>query len=208
MPRPRKVSHIETHKRIIIIVEGDKTEKIYFEDLKKDYGFIGKQVSISIITSNKKSHPKHLLSKAISTIQHEELKLNKGDQIWIVFDNDNREIQEIISKAKNKNIKIAYSHICFEYWYLLHYNLTSKQSTCCNELIKNLSKEIKNYNKSHHLYSELQSRTETAISNATKLISQHRRAEPEISKFQMRPVTTVHELVNALRELRNTTNKR
>ncbi len=66
---------------------------------------------------------------------------------------------------------------CLEYWFLLHFEMTSKYFTNCEDANKQLKKHLKDYeksqkyftNKNNDIYLKLKDRLNTAFENAEKL---------------------------------------
>jgi hypothetical protein len=81
----RKFSYRDTFKKIIIITEGKKTEKIYFENFKTRNNGL-----------NIKIHPagctdvKHIVEYALNKTNHSKWAFDKEkDELWCVYDIDN-----------------------------------------------------------------------------------------------------------------------
>ncbi|QMU73068.1 RloB family protein [Streptacidiphilus sp. P02-A3a] len=55
-------------------------------------------------------------------------------QVWVLFDrDDHKQIPTAFAEAKKAGVNIAYSHPCFEFWRLLHYqNYTSTFAGVCD----------------------------------------------------------------------------
>lgn len=87
-----------TNKRIkkpviVIICEGEKTEVIYFNDLKQ---LIGRQNPITIKIIRKTGvTPSKLVSYAKKMANDLDIDPGRGDQVWCVFDVDDRDDKEI-----------------------------------------------------------------------------------------------------------------
>jgi len=109
-----------------LIVEGEKTEPIYFYALEENNLVPRNRVKIHVHSPDgNSSAPKYLIGKA------EEVADSRGmvsdDEIWLVFDVDlqsgsNRLAQVIESSddACRRGWQVAISNPCFELWLLLH----------------------------------------------------------------------------------------
>lgn len=155
----------------VIAVEGDVTEKSYFEHFQKHSNFTF--AGIEIIRPNSKSAPNHVLAKL-----KQYKKTNAGNyRFWLVIDEDERnkeELKSIYQQCKDKNIGFAISSPAFEFWLLLHFckgNNIKSVSDCTAELKnkKYLLSFDKHISKKH--WETLYSRINTAISNAKELES-------------------------------------
>jgi len=86
--------------------------------------------------------------------------------------------QELYAKSlKNKNIVVIINNPCLEYWFLQHFEQTSKYYATYENLERSLKKYLSDYEKteryyksvSQNIYQKLKPNLQTAISNAEKL---------------------------------------
>jgi hypothetical protein len=104
--------------------------------------------------------------------------------------------------AKSKpEFKSITSNPCFEIWPLIHFTYTTKSysrsgsKSSCDHLHDDLTREFRGYSKTMtDLYSKLNSKIETALTNAIRL-SKHN-ADTDTTN----PSTKVNELVDFIRE--------
>ncbi|MBE9125551.1 MULTISPECIES: RloB family protein [unclassified Coleofasciculus] len=181
----RTVETRELIERFLIVCEGEKTEPNYFKSFRvpKDV------VDIYGVGEN----TINLVKKAIELKEKDDY-----DQVWCVFDRDEfpaENFNAALTVARNNNIKVAYSNEAFELWYLLHFNyhdtaIPRKDYT--KKLTEQLGHEYKK--NSETIYEELESKQQTAIKNAKKLLTQYVPPNPESDN----PSTTVHLLVEQL----------
>lgn len=110
--------------RFLIVCEGEKTEPFYFETLINSHVSAVREVTI-------KGEGKGTVALIDKTCEiRDELKRKNAmcfDQVWAVFDKDDfDDFNEAISRAKDCNIRCAWSNEAFELWYCLHFeHLTS-----------------------------------------------------------------------------------
>jgi len=133
-------------QRILILCEG-QSEEYYLKRAKADIPDKAKRLSLTVdILKSKYSNCEGLVKDAI-----ERMKNAKDDKIpyhtvWVVFDNDRQEekkagsLSNAFQTAKTKGIQIAYSSISWEYWYLLHFDFTTRGFANSAEVIKGLKK--------------------------------------------------------------------
>jgi len=140
-------------ERILILCEGQSEVK-YLQKAQADIPDKEKRLSLTVdILKSKYSNCEGLVKDAI-----ERMKNAKDDKIpyhtvWVVFDNDRQEekkagsLSNAFQTAKTKGIQIAYSSISWEYWYLLHFDFTTRGFANSSEVIKELKKYngFKNY---------------------------------------------------------------
>lgn len=143
----RKIKNIRTpSKRILVLCEGI-TEKIYLLSIKERLPrYMQRGVRIEI-DSYKKNDPKSLVDE---TIRRKEKAAKAGvpyDEVWIVFDHDNLPNRDYaFKKSKAKGVKIAYSSISIEIWFIIHFEDKQRKFQNGNEAKKYLAKHyIKGY---------------------------------------------------------------
>ncbi|MFQ3549650.1 MAG: RloB family protein [Armatimonadota bacterium] len=142
-------------------------------------------------SSSSGSDPKSILKNAAS-------KIGDYDIVWCIFDHDGRDyINEVLKEANRLKLKIAFSNPFFELWFYLHFKYSTGQ---CNQdqICSKLEEFLPNYDKPQDVFSELQSKRETAIENAKKLREYH--AKLGHLKTE-NPSTNVDELVEYLYNL-------
>lgn len=119
---------------ILIVTNGKRTEKLYFDNLTNSFKSMFK-----IKVEYKNEQPDELVEYAKS------LDSNLYNQIWCVFDIDDSykegHLLHALAEAKKHNINIAYSNEAFEVWLLCH--LTKNIRTSLTR--KTYIKEINNY---------------------------------------------------------------
>lgn len=211
----RKENSLETPKLFIVACEGEKTEPNYlnslFDWLKQEYRIA--QGSF-IIVSHQHSDPCGVLQDLLSAPEYSDL----FDEKWIVIDRDEVMVTKkgssghtkenfckAIMAAKDKGVKVAWSNLCFELWFVLHFNY---RDTACDrkeiqENAKNLltangilssEESINNMKSKTNLFNALLPYRETAIRNAIRLMQNRMNEKPE----NCNPGTTFHELVQSL----------
>lgn len=106
--------------KIIIYVEGRNTEPSYFNLLKRTNAMV---YSIKI-------HPGKGIGSCVQFVEDaigHYASLNREDrkkykQKWLVFDYDGHEdFSQAIKKARENGFLVAFSSMCIEYWFLLHF---------------------------------------------------------------------------------------
>lgn len=115
----RTTGRAKPPRQFILYVEGRNTEKSYFDLLKRANCKVipvtkrGQGISkcIDFVTDS---------DKAWKSMPKEEKE--KYDKRWLVFDADGREdFDEGIKLARKKKFGVAFSNMCIEYWFLLHF---------------------------------------------------------------------------------------
>ena len=183
---PRKV--------YVIVCEGEKTERIYFNRYKTRYS------NLKIETPNSKcTDPKNLAKFARKQIEKKGLNFINGDKVWCVFDcdeNTNEDISQACKIAKN-DVKICLSNPNFEFWFLLHYEyiITRLERS---EVIEKLKKHIPNYSKSTDVFNDLLNKRSKAINTAEKLNEFHKKNNIKLISVESNPSTQVYRIVEEI----------
>ncbi len=110
----RQVYFREPSQRFLVVCEGEKTEKIYFEAFKVP----GDVRNIKVLG----------LGRNTVSLVSEAIRLKEdGDynQVWCVFDVEEYspdEVNTACTLAKRHGIRVACSNQAFEIWFLLHFD--------------------------------------------------------------------------------------
>lgn len=167
-------------KLIVIATEGERTEKAYFEYLKKVYFSPGTHVEV-LDRADSGSDPQRILN-LIDGFRN-QYSLRPGlDQLWVVIDVDhwgNQKLSSVSSQCSQKGYYLAISNPAFELWLLMHIRkLESYSADELKELLENkkennrtrLEHELINlfgyYNKSNLDMNCFTKRVKFAIENA------------------------------------------
>ncbi len=151
----RKVSTIEPNKSILLVLEGEVTERLYFQELRRQLKLTEKRLEFKI-QEECSGDPKSLIEYAekheAQRIKDKNPNAKNFDEIWLIFDLDTvcrggnnkqksqriSQIQNLESNYKKKHWFIGYSNPSFEYFLYLHFHYSSRAFT--NE---ELRKELK-----------------------------------------------------------------
>ena len=185
---------------MLIVVEGTKTEKFYFEDARQALGL---QHSVEV-KPGQGSNPKNIVETARKLKITAQREGNAFSTVYCVFDRDQHpHFQNSIDRARHLKMKSIKSVPCFEYWILLHfrvfaapYNRTGNQSAC-DLCWRDVQAAWPAYRKNHkHLYTKLRPR----LANA------RRRAEQGLAAARAQgshnPSTEIHRLLDAMEALK------
>ena len=192
MSRYRRVTERKLTKKHILIVCCGQTEKIYIDILKTKFP----NVEIDVILS-KYSEDDYVIKEAIK---------NKAKyvEIWAVFDKDNsKDFDRRIWYAKSNGIKCAYSNVCIEYWFYLHFIYQTKPMSYADlksELTKKLSYVYDTDSRTiRNVSNDIESFTYEAIKRAKIGYEEHKAKYGE-NPSKMCSCTTVFELVERFRK--------
>ena len=177
--------------KVLILCEG-LTEKNYFNAMKEDLG-LPKTIGVDVFQSNKVDC-KGVVDESIKKAKREGF-----EKIFVVFDHDNQpKREEAFKLASDKKIKVIFSSICFESWYLFHFRNSTRafasEETLERELKKCVGMERYEKNDFKH-YSILKEKLEIAKSNAENNRVSVIQNNPDAEIFNLNPYTNVDELV-------------
>lgn len=201
----RRAPRREPYKTVLIVCEGTKTEKNYFNNLVA-YERLS-SVNIRVLPGQG-TDPRSVVKTAIDYMQKQE-KYLAFDEVFCVIDRDNHQtFDDATLLARQKGIQLIVSYPSFEYWYLCHFRYSrapiirkgnksagdhceSLLSACWQEKFKeNYSKAMKG------VYEKLLSYLDDGMKNAALSL------KSAINEGQFNPSTQAHELVKFLRSIR------
>jgi len=191
----------EPYDRVLIVCEGEKTEPVYFEELRKTYRLSTANIEVTPASG---SDPLSVVKYAKNLVKKESNLGEKFNKVYCVFDRDEHtNFDEASSQLNAGNIVSARSWPCFEFWLLLHFKYSRKPFSRSNgktaaQLCQSaLKAKLPKYKKGMQgIFGELAPYLDDAIKNAE--IAQ-REAE---KNGEPNPSTEVHELVKYLKDLK------
>ena len=207
----RDKSILEENERVLIVCEGKITEPNYFNFLSRKLGLLTAQVEIY---GSCGSAPKNVVEFGIKKFDE-----NKNfDHVYFVFDKDTHTtydyaltlVEGLRKQRKFKNIFLSAitSCPCFEFWFLLHFGLTTKpyhpsgSKSPCDNLISDLKKKpyFNDYEKNQKNYFNfLHDRLPNAKINSERALDYSLSVRDR--KHFGNPTTFVHILVDNLEKL-------
>jgi hypothetical protein len=176
----------EPKRKLIIVCEGIRTEKLYFEAIKKHL----RLASVDIQVLHAGATNPGAIVKFVDNMRT-ELKRERAwggdDRISAVYDgmehyrNNPDDWHKALDLAKAKQINLAITNPSFEFWYLIHFQDQNGwiERDEALKLLKN--KHIPGYDKAVCYYPDpLEDRTEAAIERANQLVLQAQRNGQEL----------------------------
>lgn len=200
MPKKRnkKTGPRKVNKRLFIVCEGEKTEFNYFDRYIRKSKLRGRRVEVKIIDV-KINTAKELIGFL------KNLRESPSDELWAVFDRDGyTKHPEAFNKAKDNEIRIAFSSISFEYWILLHFKYTTRPFSNADEIIRYLKKNGYNdYDKSDkNIFDRIKNKTTAAVEHAQRARKSQLDVNPKSKIYEMNPYTNVDELLESINKIR------
>lgn len=192
----------EPYDHVLILCVG-ATERQYFESVRSECKL--STVNVEIPIDGEGRHPSGMVEAADVLAREKEKIDNPFDEVWLVFDRDRFEDFEVaITNAKQKDYKCAWSVPCFEFWFLLHFEYTDRPfrgsggKTGAATVCTKLSEYIDGYKKGKtDVFSVTWDNVECALRRS------RRRKDDAESVAERNPSSTVHDLVDYLRKLKN-----
>jgi hypothetical protein len=200
----RRRAQRDSYDVVLIVCEGSKTEPGYFCELRDDLGLNNFNV---VVSGESNSDPDSVVRYAIRKAKDD----GGYDRLYCVFDRDQHaSYLSAIDRTRSARISIPVISItsvpCFEYWLLLHFTYTDRafsgtgSRSPCDEVIRELRRHIPDYEKGKRgIYARIRARTDRAITHAK------RSQVSAVASRSDNPTTLVHELVEYLQQLRDST---
>jgi hypothetical protein len=182
---------------ILIVCEGEKTEPLYFDDLRRRFRLSA--VQVKIVGGEAGTAPISIVNYAARERNNQNYHY---EAIWCVFDREgvhiNASFDEAVNQASRLNYRLAISNPAFEYWYLLHFEETTHPFTNAGEVIEKLRNYLPKYEKRWRDFSLLFNRLNVALVHAERVLKSH---QQDTNETYPCPSTCVHELVGDLRSM-------
>lgn len=193
------MARIKPNSRILILCEGI-TEYFYAMTLKNTLPR-ALQRNITIETYiHHPNDPKSLATEAVRRAKAAKKEKNPFTCIWLFFDNDNHPLlQEAFRIIDKEKISTAYSSICIEHWFILHFENCGRAFSNGAEAATYLKRHWPTYHKTKiNHYEVLANRLDNAIARAQNI---RKNADSDLSLYQLNPYTTVDALVEFVRNI-------
>ncbi len=187
--RIRRISRKRKPKKTILIVcEGEKTERYYLNGLKREET-ISKAFAITVVPGRGGSR-----SQIIERAINQKAQRGEMDVVLCVFDTESLETtqaKEDLAAARQEadrnNITLYMYNPAFEVWFLAHFRRTSRSFRNCDAVIVELHREWsaafgQPYNKSDvQVYQRLATHTQDAVTNAKMVVEIDHKEKPDIA---------------------------
>ncbi len=187
---------------ILIVCEGEKTEPLYFNKLKRECRLSSLNIHCDIVSGRRGQSLHNLLNVAIMKKAE-----RSGDEfpyniVWCIIDVEipPQNMDKALRLARENSIGLILTNPSFEYWYLLHFGKTSASFGSNSQLINTLKSHLPQYSKtSMAILSQIYERTDQAIKNAKELASENGWPAEDLRNHN--PSTRVHDVVEHLKNM-------
>ena len=184
----RTVQKRKLKKTILIVCEGEKTERYYLDGLKREET-ISKVFAITVVPGKGGSR-----SQIIDRVINQKAQRKGVDVVLCVLDTEaletpqaKEDLAAARQEADRNDITLYLSNPAFEVWFLAHFIRTSRSFRDCDAVIIELDKEWRRafrqpYNKSDtRLYQKLAKGTQVAVTNAKMVVEIDHREKSDIA---------------------------
>lgn len=178
--RTRRVPVREERTQILVVCGGAATEPNYFRGLKKER----RNPAVKVVVEGKGVDPVSLVRFAA-----QKRDTVGCDEAWCVVDVDEFDVAEAVAAAKKKDVNLAISNPCFEYWLLLHFEMCTAPLSCFDDVRGRLIKHLPRYDKSKLCFADFATGVDDAIERA------RRRCDATGTEHTVNPSTGVWALV-------------
>ncbi|MGH3646138.1 MAG: RloB family protein [Micromonosporaceae bacterium] len=200
MPRrARRPARRRQRRQLLqVFTEGEATEPEYFDAVKR------LQSAFVLRVDSRHGEPWDLVHWADEFKRSEDRRWRQEGlspegrtEVWCVFDRDeHRYVDRAIELAERSGVRVAFSHACFEFWLLLHYQdfgapTDGNGQVVCQQLRRHLGTG------KHVNLGDLAGRYATARERAIGRNGQHDR-DDVTQPTKRDPSTNVYELVELL----------
>lgn len=191
------------NKRILVLCEGH-TEYAYAKALQQRLPR-RTQGSIAIdLHLGSRNDPKSLAQEAQKRKRKAKRERNAYDAIWLFFDKDTwPQLGEAFRLIAKEDFSIAYSSLCIEHWFILHFENCGRAFSSGDEALRHLKTLWPVYHKTKIKHFDfLADRLEKARERAELLNKEAERQEALI--YNRNPFFTIHSFIyffDSLKEL-------
>lgn len=189
----------ERRHELYVFTEGKVTEPEYVDQLKR------LQNRYVVKVSDQHGEPRKIVPLAIAhKRQMDQLSrddgLPAGEQavVWCLFDRDRHPgIDPLVADARHEDVRVAFSHPCFEFWILLHFeDCATPMAGQCMQACRRLRKHLPDAGKRFDL-GDLGGRFKTARTRAERIARRHDDDGVDLPS-KRDPSTEVWQFVDAL----------
>lgn len=206
----RRDSNKAPYSRVLVVCEGEKTERYYFNGLRDHLKL--RSTNIEIVGEG--ATPTRVVKRAEELHQEEQAIGNPFDEIFCVFDKEehadyDKAVRMLEQKSSTRKSGTRWrtpiaSVPAFEYWLLLHYKYTTKpyQKTGNKSAGEMVTLDLKNYFRGYKkndkgIFDKFRDKTGKAKENAKRSLTAAQKAGTD------NPSTRVHLLVDFLQKIKD-----
>lgn len=189
------------NQRILILCEGE-TEYYYAKALQMELPrHLQRTISIEIDYGSK-NDPLNLAKEAKKRKEKARKEQNPYDAIWLFFDNDNwPQLKNAFELIKKEDIQMAYSSMCIEHWFILHFENCGMAFQNGHEALVYLKRIWPEYHKTKiKHYQLLKDKLPMAIDRAS---SMKKNSSPDVPLHEKNPYFSIDDLIEFFTRINN-----
>lgn len=189
------------NQRILVLCEG-QTEYFYAKALQMELPRqLQRTISIDI-DFDSQNDPKSLAKEAKRRRDKARKERNPYNTVWLFFDNDNwPHLKDAFNIIEKEGFQIAYSSICFEHWFILHFENCGRNFLNGEEALRYLKRVWPEYHKTKlKHYNELKDKLSDAMARAVLL---RNNSDSDKFIFEQNPYFTIDNLIHFFDDLRS-----
>lgn len=157
----RRTAFREPRSRLLVVCGADETEPAYLEGLKQ----ARRNPAVTVKVKVKPADPDAVVRYAVGLRDRAD---GSYDEVWCVVDVDEFDVAKAVSTARRKEVSLAISNPCFEYWLLLHFEPCVAPLTCYNDVVRRLRRFVPEYDKSALRFADYEAGVDAAVQRARK----------------------------------------
>lgn len=191
-PLSRRAGTATEAETIVIVCEGEKTEDIYFNGIRREYRLTTARITFIGLGAD-----------PLTVVKHAERLKPDYDHAWAVFDVEaagphgmrHAGLDAAIARADRAGVRCAISHPCFELWLILHFQRHTAYLS--NEQTRAIARRLPmSYSDKGFDFGKVWPQRETALRNADELDRRQREDHPDL--LDRNPWTSIPHLVRKL----------
>lgn len=165
---------------ILIVCEGAETEPNYFNSLREYL----KLSTVQVKVKERGGAPITVINQAQAQVEKRQQEVREGqsnvsafESICCVLDvenpHENPSFERAIQNADQSGYQLAVSNPAFEFWYILHFEHTTRPFVNANEVKQYLQRHIRDYREAMSVFELLVRSTRQAIDRARSIAENH-----------------------------------
>ena len=158
----RRAPIVEPRETYLVWCGGVRTERDYFDGLKKALG----NPRITVELRGKGKAPVQIVQAAADL---RDRRPGKFSQVWCVVDVDQFDLTDAVTEAGRREINLAVSNPCFELWLLLHHTECRAHCDGYADVVARLKKHVKAYDKARLNFADYADGVTRAVKRAKDL---------------------------------------
>lgn len=163
----------EQRRTVLIVTNGESTERVYFTGLKHD------RATHRVMVAVERGSPLDVVRGAARRRDTDDV-----DEAWAVCDVDQYRTRDADAEASATQVRLVWSNPCFEIWLLLHHADCSGFVPNAAKAAAKLARHVRSWDKTALDFDEFRDRVDDAVRRA-KLLGEPPAANPSTAVWQV-----------------------